>query len=188
MSLTFEFGGKTDANEPSDAIFVESANTMVEIAKKRVGKYDPEGKNCNCIGLLVIAGHGGGGGELRMGEIGYNAFSYETDLKTKARLTPEAFEEYLNAKGGSGRKEAMLGHEILTQLASLKCKNIKVVILECNAGEGENGKLLGQQLKDVFGVNATVITYEGQCGFSPLFHTPMPKWDIFNGSKKKNAL
>jgi RHS repeat-associated protein len=185
LSLTFEFGGKGDPNEPSDAIFAQSANDMLEAAKKAVGKYDPEGKDCNCIGYLVIAGHGGGGGEIPLGNTTYSAATYETNLKMKAALPPDAYDKYLNEK--SWRKDVMIGHEILAQLASLKCKSIRVVVLACNAGEGEWGKALREQLANVFGPNATIVTYEGPCGFSPFLHNPVPKWDPFSWSKKKET-
>jgi hypothetical protein len=159
---------------------------MLEHAKQAIGKHDPEGKDCNCIAQLIIANHGGGGGEIRLGDISYDATTYATALRLKSGLSQDNYEKYLAAR--SYARDALVAHNILSQIAKLKCKHIKVVILACNAGEGEAGKALRQQMGSIFGPNATIVTYEGKCGFSPIFNTPMPKWDLFNSSKKKEQL
>jgi RHS repeat-associated protein len=190
LELVFDFSTPSGAdlyNEPESAILIDKAEQLLQIAKQNIGKYDPKGKCDNCIKHLVIAAHGGGPGVLPMGDVDYSGPLYEDYLRKKGLLSPEQFEKYLKKR--SYLAAVASARAILQQLAALKCEDeFRITVLACNAGEGEAGKSLRGQLLEIFGPKATVVTYEGQCGFAPWWKgggTCSKGWDILCWEKKK---
>jgi hypothetical protein len=186
LSLTFDFAipaGADVYNEPDDAIFVDRSAQVLSIARSKVGKYDPEGKSCNCISSITIAAHGGGEGVAPLGDIEYSAPVYADYLAKQALLTPDQFQAYV--KQHSYLRDSARARAALEDLAGLKCNSgIRVTILACNAGGGPAGEALRQDLLGIFGPNATVVTYQGSCGFSP-FGGTSGKRDPMGWDKKK---
>ena len=92
-------------------------SSVFDNAKTKVGKYDPEGKDCNCIKLLVIVTHGSGG-----------------------NISPADRSEFIQAMGGRNQKERQLNFEAqqgvkaLQKFAALLCKDGKVQFTACDAG------------------------------------------------------
>ena len=163
-----------DPHAPSDDNYITDPAQVLTIAKAAVGdKYDITGECGNCIKTLILASHGGGGGEFNIASLNYSATSYAQIPNRKALGMYNAWLDTSEAK-------AILNvHDILSELAALRCEHISITILACDAGEGAQGHLLRQQILDVFGPNTEVITYGQQCGFSPLFHDPHSSLDPF---------
>lgn len=96
-----------------------SFSSVLESAKTKVGKYDPDGKDCNCIQLLIFVAHGSGG-----------------------NISPHDQREFIQANRlGRGPKERQHvfedqpGVKALQKFTPLLCKGGKVRFLTCRAGE-----------------------------------------------------
>jgi RHS repeat-associated protein len=171
-----------DPNDPKGTFYVTSAQQIGEIAKREVGQYDPEGVCSNCISELIIAGHGGGGGEVPLGNTYYSATTFKDLELHQKNLAPKKYDEYVAS--AQYRASTQTGHQTLLQLSALKCKNITVIILACNAGEDSTGALLRQQLLGIFGPTANIVTFTGECGFSRSGKPVPAGWDPFSIGKK----
>jgi len=165
LSVTFESAdispnsAKEYFNEPEDAIFIDRAQQILNNAKRLVGeKYDPKGKCGNCIADITFAAHGEGAGNFRMGDLVYSAPIYSSYLAAGNPYKKKYIDDVVKARG------------ILAELAKLKCDNVKITVLSCGAGDDEPGALLREHVVEIFGPNATVLTYTGSCGF--LFGVP----------------
>ena len=118
-----------------------------------------------------------------MGNLMYSADTYKNYLDFKKTMSPAQFEEYSKKQYV---QDTVNAHDILAKLAALKCKHIDITILACNAGEGEQGKLLRRQILDIFGPNATVHTYQSDCGFM-IGGIPTSKGDPFQTLKNTES-
>ena len=107
----------------------KSFSAVFEQAKAKVGKYDSEGKNCNCIKLLIFVTHGSGA----------NISPYDrSEFIEPSRLgqTPKKRQDNF---------ESQAGVQALLKFKPLLCADGKVQFTTCHAGD--DGLLQPQLIK-----------------------------------------
>jgi RHS repeat-associated protein len=142
-------------NQPPRTHYVNTSSQMIEIVQSRIPKYDPEGKCClgKCIENLTISSHGAGSGNIPLET---DRLTYHWFVKQYASMTTESLpkglqnyvDEYKRAK------------YVLSFFKSYMCRGGKIIFVVCAAGKGPAGKTLNEQLREIFGPEITVITYE----------------------------
>lgn len=164
--IVFEYLSKDEVGwfQPENTVYVKSFEDILTNLDLQVGKFDPDGDCCkgSCIEEIIISAHGTGDGTLSLG----NGFFFDADSAIWAGKPDESL-----ADGPKQLKEAYLKAKLQLEklskmMDSKMCKGGKLRFMVCNAGQGQAGNDLQQQLDGVF-PGYEVITYSGSCGFYP---------------------
>ena len=158
---TNEYSFLERLNQPFGINYVNTGQEVLENVKATVAKYDPEGKNCNCIESLTLSAHGRGPGNLPLGDILFqpNLFDFADRINRGAAQGTRLSKQQQDLVDTVSAAKAFMA-----ELAKHPCTSgLNITFVVCDAGRGDEGKQLETELKKVFGGNVKTTLFSGPC-------------------------
>ena len=157
LSLTYDMQNKSNTSwlerlmMPGNTVWASSMDEALENIREKVGKYDPDGKNCNCILKLTITGHSGLPGFISFGGANFidpDRIKNLEEVQRKYADNP-VYKEFLKNQ----RRE----HDFLVAVASMMCRKEGIIrFAQCQTEHPETRKFL----EKIFGDDVAIILYD----------------------------
>lgn len=156
LTLTYDMQSKDNTSwlerlmMPGNTEWAISMDEALKSLKAKVGKYDPGGKNCNCILKLTITGHSGVPGIISLGDGMVSPEGIESLEKTRQKYQQN--ERYKKLLDALSREE-----QFLSTIKGLMCREgASIDFAQCQTEHPDTRKFLEQ----VFGDDVDVILYD----------------------------
>ncbi|MEI7901622.1 MAG: RHS repeat-associated core domain-containing protein, partial [bacterium] len=136
---------------PGNTVWSTSMTDALNSLIEKVGKFDPDGVDCNCIRMLTISGHSGIPGFISFGGgsfIDPKSIRDRDEILKKYENNP-VYKDFIEKQNRE--------HDFLVAVSGLMCRNGAVIrFAQCQTEHPETRKFL----EEIFGDDVTVILYE----------------------------
>jgi RHS repeat-associated protein len=157
LSLTYDMQNKSNTSwlerlmMPGNTVWTSSMTEALENIRKKVGKFDPDGKDCNCILKLTITGHSGIPGFISFGGANFidpDSIKNLEEVRRKYADNP-IYKEFLEKQSRE--------HDFLVAVSSLMCRKEGTIrFAQCQTEHPETRKFLER----IFGDDVAIVLYD----------------------------